>query len=388
MTSRGMDGQKQQQQQQQQQHLQSPTSHQAPSPTPVVRLQTGAQPQSSLGLPTSSVILKFEELLKQVGSLRLESRNIIKRLAEAPGTVPLTKVVTHHLRSIMRTLKRIPELSAELQPYLLPLPSSAEGSDPSNLFGEEPLVLIQGSLAEEAKWRDMMQTRGRTTKRLLEEQLSLKLPFVTEQQPMKRPRHAGNEANFLDVRAALNGDPTQEERLLSVLGRGFSFAMRPLRQDGTLVGVIVIQEGIFQARLLFRAPRCVSGKQKHPEGADHGIPLDSGSEGYIVLEHVVVCGIEESLSSSSTSFVSTHRMFQAITSHAVSASHQLAKRCKRISAPPAAPIRKLLRWLQSFKSVFGDPCRGCKRFLNNDSEHLLFLPPTWRTLDKRVAPGQ
>jgi len=160
-----MDGQKQQQQQQQQQHLQSPTSHQAPSPTPVVRLQTGAQPQSSLGLPTSSVILKFEELLKQVhsspsflpipsspsskapathhsttprwalcGSSRVTSSNAWPRLlapvrackharthatlssshALAPP-VPLTKVVTHHLRSIMRTLKRIPELSAELQ---------------------------------------------------------------------------------------------------------------------------------------------------------------------------------------------------------------------------------------------------------------------------------
>lgn len=162
-----------------------------------------------------------------------------------------------------------------------------------------------------------------------------------------------------NLQCRVPSDPTQEERLLSVLGRGFSFAMRPLRQDGTLVGVIVptssaldaehdrriitkhsfsfllsqvIQEGIFQARLLFRAPRCVSGKQKHPEGADHGIPLDSGSEGYIVLEHVVVtflfiqtrihplipsslsqvCGIEESLSSSSTSFVSTHRFLSPL----------------------------------------------------------------------------
>jgi hypothetical protein len=102
-----------------------------------------------------------------------------------------------------------------------------------------------------------------------------------------------------------------------------------------------------------------------------------------------------------------------MTANAILAGQHYAKRALHTTAPPTAPVRKLLvrssspppptadlwrsppglthdtllqRWLESFGAVFGEPCRGCKRLLYNDSEHLLFLPPTWRTLDKKKLP--
>lgn len=354
-------------------------------PPPLASLPSTAAVAASSASP-ASVLPKLEELLFQVNSLRSGCGHIFQTfqdVARAPDGGQLSKAVSNHVRNVVRSLKRVTELGKELQPYLVPLNSSADGPDTSStrssVFTEEPLMSIQGAIEAEAKWREIIQKRGHTAKRVFEEQVRLKFPLLADDAPNKRRRLEIADPHALAIRAALNGDSTQEQRLLAEVGRGRVLEISPLHQEGSLVGITVVRDGVFRARVLFRlhAPR-----HAMPDGPQSDRATDG--EGNLMADHIVVCGIEEDLPSDTASFISVHRAFQAITANAVLAAQHYAKRALQTSAPPASPVRKLLRWLESFGSVFGEACRGCKRYLYNDSEHLLFLPPTWRTLDKQL----
>jgi len=95
----------------------------------------------------------------------------------------------------------------------------------------------------------------------------------------------------------------------------------------------------------------------------------------LIIDHITICGISE-FSTTSLYTVSTFRVFQLITVHANEMSLHY-KRGLEMCSPDSA-LKKILRWVNWYNTLYVEPCRHCKKILINDSEALGFLPPTLR----------
>nr|CAB3263738.1 mediator of RNA polymerase II transcription subunit 27-like [Phallusia mammillata] len=93
----------------------------------------------------------------------------------------------------------------------------------------------------------------------------------------------------------------------------------------------------------------------------------------LTIEKVLVKGLDENIILENNTVDlfsdSQYLCMQKITDHAMSAVLQYST---YQASPPEFPLKYLLYWLQSYKSLFTDACTVCGKHLDNG------LPPLWR----------